>query len=120
MKLTWRSLQTLSLVLLALLTLADPSLAGELFPYQPPSSAGGGPSLRRDTPARSRIDNSSAAASRSSEFEQGFSKSTRSLSSAERQELRSYLEKKIREADQQGDFKRADYYRALLRRGELE
>jgi hypothetical protein len=31
-----------------------------------------------------------------------------------------FLESRMREAEQQGDSRRADYYRELLRRGELE
>lgn len=116
MKLTCRPHLTFALVL-ALLALAPPSLAGELFPYQPPSSSGSG---QKYAPARPSTSNVSAPGSRASDLKQQFPESVRSLSGPERQELRSYLEDRLREANRQGDARQADYYRELLRRGGFE
>jgi hypothetical protein len=116
---TWCPRPVVPLTLAAVLVSSGPSLAGELFPYQPPSSSAGAPSARQ-SPPRLRTDSGSSVGAQSSEVEQRFPESVRPLSATERRQLRFFLESKIEEAERDGQSRRADYYRGLLRRTELE
>jgi hypothetical protein len=116
---TWCPRLAVPLALAAMLVSSGPSLAGELFPYQPPSSSSGAPSTRQ-SPPRPRTGNAPSVDARSAEMEQRFPESVRSLNTTERRQLRLFLVSKIEEAEREGDVRRADYYRGLLRRTELE